>query len=118
MVENIRWTTECQSPSVRAMTTDGTPHSGAHHHRAGARDWTAPPPRSSARAFHRTLPGYAPTRLAALPEVAQDLGLRQVLVKDETSRLGLPAFKVLGASWAVHQALSAREAAASPARRA
>ena len=26
-----------------------------------------------------------------------------VLVKDESSRLGLPAFKVLGASWAVEE---------------
>ena len=114
MVKNIRWTTECQSPSVMTMTTDSTPRSGAHHHRAGARDWSAPPPRSSARAFHRTLSGYAPTRLAALPEVARDLGLGQVLVKDETNRLGLPAFKVLGASWAVHQALSALEVAGEP----
>ena len=29
----------------------------------------------------------------------------RVLVKDESSRLGLPAFKVLGASWACHQVL-------------
>jgi diaminopropionate ammonia-lyase len=30
----------------------------------------------------------------------------RVLVKDESHRLGLPAFKVLGASWACHQVLS------------
>ena len=95
------------------MTTDRTARR-AHHHRAGARDWTAPPPRSSARAFHRTQPGYTPTRIAALPEVARDLGLGRVLAKDETNRLGLPAFKVLGASWAVHQALSALETAGEP----
>jgi diaminopropionate ammonia-lyase len=29
----------------------------------------------------------------------------RVLIKDESSRLGLPAFKMLGASWAVHQLL-------------
>jgi diaminopropionate ammonia-lyase len=48
-------------------------------------------------AFHRALPGYAPTPLRVLAP--------GVLVKDESERLGLPAFKVLGASWAVEQAL-------------
>jgi diaminopropionate ammonia-lyase len=36
------------------------------------------------------------------------LGVGKVLVKDESSRLGLPAFKVLGASWAVYRALEER----------
>jgi diaminopropionate ammonia-lyase len=34
-----------------------------------------------------------------------------VLVKDESSRLGLPAFKVLGASWACRQVLARRPGA-------
>ena len=34
-----------------------------------------------------------------------------MFVKDESARMGLPAFKVLGASWAVHQVLSRRPAA-------
>lgn len=33
-----------------------------------------------------------------------------MFVKDESARLGLPAFKVLGASWAVHRALAGRTA--------
>jgi diaminopropionate ammonia-lyase len=33
-----------------------------------------------------------------------------VLVKDESSRFGLPSFKVLGASWATHRALAERPA--------
>jgi diaminopropionate ammonia-lyase len=33
-----------------------------------------------------------------------------VFVKDESSRLGLPAFKALGASWAVHRTLAERAA--------
>ena len=33
---------------------------------------------------------------------------RRVLVKDESSRLGLPSFKILGASWAIHRALEDR----------
>jgi diaminopropionate ammonia-lyase len=55
------------------------------------------------QAFHRTLPDYAPTPLRDLPHVAGALGLGRVVVKDETDRLGLPAFKVLGASYAVHK---------------
>jgi diaminopropionate ammonia-lyase len=60
------------------------------------------------RQFHRTLPGYAETPLVPLSTVARALNLRAVLVKDESSRLGLPAFKMLGASWAVHRALQER----------
>jgi diaminopropionate ammonia-lyase len=63
-----------------------------------------PPPRDPL-AFHRTLPGYAPTPLVDAPAAAAALGVRRVLVKDESSRLGLPSFKVLGASWAIHRAL-------------
>jgi diaminopropionate ammonia-lyase len=57
------------------------------------------------RRFHETLPDYAVTPLLTLPTVAETLGLGAVLVKDESLRLGLPAFKMLGASWAVHRAL-------------
>ena len=61
-------------------------------------------------AFHRGLPRYAPTPVRALEGVAAELGLAAVGMKDESDRLGLPAFKVLGASWAVERAL--REAGA------
>jgi diaminopropionate ammonia-lyase len=77
-----------------------------------AREWTAPVPSDAARAFHESLPGYAPTPLVALPELADELGVGQVLVKDESSRLGLPAFKVLGASWACRQVLDRHPGAA------
>jgi diaminopropionate ammonia-lyase len=70
-----------------------------------ARDWTGPSAPCDAYAFHRSLPGYAPTPLVPLPAVAAELGVGRVLVKDESSRLGLPAFKILGASWACHQVL-------------
>ena len=53
----------------------------------------------------RRLAGYRPTPLRDLPAIAAALGLRAVAVKDESDRLGLPAFKVLGASWAVERAL-------------
>jgi diaminopropionate ammonia-lyase len=67
-----------------------------------------PAPSHDALAFHRALPGYRPTPLHALPEVAAELGLEAVLLKDESDRLGLPAFKVLGASWAVERTLRER----------
>ena len=58
--------------------------------------------------FHRRLPDYAPTPLHDLSDLASELKLEQVLVKDETSRLGLPAFKMLGASWAIYRSLATR----------
>jgi diaminopropionate ammonia-lyase len=58
--------------------------------------------------FHRRLPGYEPTPLVELPALAEELGLGRVLVKDESARLGLPAFKILGASWAVYRELADR----------
>ena len=71
----------------------------------GARTATIPFAASGARAFHRSLPGYAPTRLISAPALARELEVGEVFVKDESSRLGLPAFKVLGASWACHRVL-------------
>ncbi|MGW0172681.1 diaminopropionate ammonia-lyase [Rhodococcus sp. NPDC003322] len=56
--------------------------------------------------FHRDLDGYDTTPLLSLPAVAERLGVRTVWLKDESSRLGLPAFKILGASWAVFRALA------------
>lgn len=58
--------------------------------------------------FHKTLPGYAPTPLISVPAVAENLGIRNLLVKDEGKRFGLKAFKALGASYAVFQVLKER----------
>ena len=66
-------------------------------------------------AFHASMPGYYATRLVELPELAAELGVGAVLVKDESDRLGLPAFKILGASWAVNCALSKRGGFDTPA---
>ena len=58
--------------------------------------------------FHKRLPGYEPTPLIDVPELAPMVGIGQLLIKDESRRLGLPAFKILGASWAVYRALETR----------
>ncbi|XRQ07150.1 diaminopropionate ammonia-lyase [Actinomadura welshii] len=76
--------------------------------RPPARTWTCPPAPGDVASFHRTLPGYAPTPLVELPSLAAGLGVGRLFVKDESSRLGLPAFKILGASWGVHRALCER----------
>ncbi|KAJ6189291.1 hypothetical protein N7519_004199 [Penicillium mononematosum] len=59
-------------------------------------------------AFHQSFPNYAPTPLVQLPELAAELGVGTVLVKDESSRFGLPSFKVLGASWGCFRAIAAQ----------
>lgn len=54
-----------------------------------------------ARAFHRTIPGYARTPLANLKHMARRLRVGSICVKDESYRFGLNAFKVLGGSFAM-----------------
>jgi diaminopropionate ammonia-lyase len=56
-------------------------------------------------ALHRRLPGYAPTALVDAPTLASSLGIGRALVKVESERFGLPAFKMLGASWATYRAV-------------
>jgi diaminopropionate ammonia-lyase len=66
------------------------------------------PPASRPRRLHERLPGYAPTPLREAPGLADELGVGRVLLKDEGERLGLPAFKALGASWAIACAIAER----------
>jgi diaminopropionate ammonia-lyase len=65
-------------------------------------------PTSLPLGVHRRLPGYVPTPLRSLGEVARQLGVGAVDLKDESNRLGLPAYKVLGAAWATYRALGRR----------
>jgi diaminopropionate ammonia-lyase len=60
------------------------------------------------RDLHRRLPGYAPTPLVDAAPLAAELGIGRLWVKDEAWRLGLPAFKMLGASWASYRLLVGR----------
>jgi threonine dehydratase len=55
--------------------------------------------------FHKRLPGYCPSSLIQLPQVAEDIGVGSVYVKYEGNRLSLPSFKILGASWGAFRAV-------------
>lgn len=70
------------------------------------RAWRCEAPSREAMEFHRGLADYEPTPLVDLPALARELEVGKVFAKDESWRLGLPAFKALGASWAVHRALA------------
>ena len=76
--------------------------------RAVDRTQVRPPGGPEVAEFHQQLPGYKPTPLHSMADVADELGVGGVFVKDESDRLGLPAFKILGATWAVAQALRER----------
>lgn len=59
------------------------------------------------RAFYARLPDAHPTPLRRLRGLAAQLGVGELLIKDESARFGLPAFKIVGARYAVG-ALAAR----------
>ncbi len=81
---------------------------GSWHLNPDARRWTCRPTAGDVRAFHDGLPGYAATPVVDLPAVAARLGVGRVVVKDESSRLGLPSFKGLGASYAMYRVVCQR----------
>ncbi|RMJ16215.1 hypothetical protein CDV36_004117 [Fusarium kuroshium] len=78
------------------------------HFNPKAKSWTSPAPSSSdvIDRFHQSLPDYQPTPLVSLESVAREIGVAAVHVKDETNRFGLPAFKILGASWGSFRAIA------------
>ncbi|HEX6345755.1 pyridoxal-phosphate dependent enzyme [Umezawaea sp.] len=61
-------------------------------------DAVPPPAGPEVQAFHRGMPGYRPSPIRTVD------GVR---LKDESNRFGLPAFKILGASWAVERTVRA-----------
>ena len=58
------------------------------------------------RAFFDARPELGPTPLRNLPALARELGIGRLLVKDESSRFGLNAFKLLGARFAIETLLA------------
>lgn len=61
-----------------------------------------------AQHFHSTIPGYRPTPLFSLDGLASSLGLSSLLIKDESQRFGLNAFKALGGSFAIAHTLAGK----------
>lgn len=51
--------------------------------------------------FHRSFEEYCVTPLVDLKNLAGELGVRSIFLKDESWRFGLNAFKVLGGSYAI-----------------
>jgi diaminopropionate ammonia-lyase family len=100
------------------MTTDGKTMAQlneyprarrAIYHNPSAQSWQSTSSGANAAeisTFHQTLPGFAPTKLISLDEVAREIGVKAVYLKDETSRCELPSFKILGASWAAFRAIA------------
>jgi diaminopropionate ammonia-lyase len=58
-----------------------------------------------AQGFHQRLPGYQPTPLHDLKGLAEVFSLGKILVKDESHRFGLNAFKMLGGVYAIARLL-------------
>ena len=52
---------------------------------------------------------YKKTPLVQLPNLAKHLGLKNILIKDESKRFGLNAFKCLGAFYSVNELKKAGE---------
>lgn len=72
--------------------------------------WMAPknPSIEQVHRFHRGLPQYEQTPLVKLDDLAKEIGVRAIYLKDEGSRFGLPSFKILGASWGTFRALASQ----------
>jgi diaminopropionate ammonia-lyase len=58
------------------------------------------------RAFFAAHPELSPTPLLTLPAMAAALGIGAVSVKDESTRFGLNAFKIVGVRYALHRLTS------------
>ncbi|KAF1816402.1 tryptophan synthase beta subunit-like PLP-dependent enzyme [Eremomyces bilateralis CBS 781.70] len=93
------------------MTVVNPSRSHGIYHNPSAASWSHQPPTTSnplILKFHQRLPEYKQTPLVPLPDLAKELGVSHVLVKDESTRFGLPSFKILGASWAIYCAVAAQ----------
>lgn len=63
-----------------------------------------------ARQYHQSFPMYEPTPLRNLKNLAHELGVKGIYVKDESYRFGLNAFKVLGGSYAIGEYIAKKMA--------
>ena len=60
------------------------------------------------RSFHQSFAEYSVTPLVQLKDLAAELGVQGIYVKDESYRFGLNAFKVLGGSYAIAREIGSR----------
>ncbi|MBK49079.1 MAG: diaminopropionate ammonia-lyase [Acidobacteria bacterium] len=65
-------------------------------------------------AFYGARPELKPTPLHRLRGIAEELSLGEVLIKDESSRFGLNAFKILGVLYAFHRIMESRVSNEAP----
>ncbi|MCP4009062.1 MAG: diaminopropionate ammonia-lyase [Proteobacteria bacterium] len=75
-------------------------------HEASLFDFANPEAAADVARFHQSLPNYKPTPLVKLACLANRLGLKELLIKDESQRFDLNAFKILGASYAMAKYLA------------
>lgn len=68
-------------------------------------DWLTLSAVAGAPKFHAAMPGYQPTPLLKLENLAKAGNVAGVYVKNEAPRFGLNAFKVLGSSYAISQTI-------------
>lgn len=61
----------------------------------------------SAFTYHSQLQNYTATPLISLPNLARELNIGGIWIKNEAMRFGVPAIKMLGASYAMHKILKA-----------
>ena len=84
------------------------PQSRTHYNPAVVSELIPPEVPRQARRFHRQIPGYRISPLKGLTNLAERLGLGGIWVKDESARLNLRSFKVLGGSYAIYQLIRER----------
>ena len=63
---------------------------------------------SRVRSFHKSFHEYVSTPLVSLNRLAATLGVGSIMLKDESKRMGLNAFKMLGGSYAIARILADR----------
>ena len=83
--------TETKMTNTIVLSTDRKRSPGSPFNQKAAED---------ALRFHRSLPMYEETKLVSLRTAAEELGVKAIYLKDESTRFGLKAFKGLGGSYA------------------
>ncbi|MBS4535232.1 diaminopropionate ammonia-lyase [Clostridium sp. D2Q-14] len=91
MAETIKWITN------KAVRENGK--------KASVEDFSLESAKGVKR-FHESFDIYSKTSLVRLKGLSKKLGVSEILVKDESYRFGLNAFKVLGGSYAIGNFLS------------